>query len=337
MDELLFPMTATPNFGPQRQPGLLGKGTLPSAPDMQMGAFTCEPLNIGGLYATDEYGAAMFLASELKSPDSDLNEGEREEAALMLRDLIANLYRVGEVSFDQMVQLQREAESIPNIGPLLFSAANLPGTVAGVGGMVSALSKVKSVNALLDMTPAVRKQLKAWAKTGGSNDYMKASRHFKGRIKLVRVNGILHFDIPVTAQAANYRILGKIGEAHAKIPISKTAGSLRKLSLLHGNGATGFAKVMGGNSVGALLAVGPQAYIDAHSSESMRQFLYKTAYSQPANVASFAVGAVVTLGLTFAGVPLIVIIGTSLAVGLVTQAAFGARGWDKDIGDFFTK
>ena len=70
-------MTATALLGPQRHPGLLGRSTLPSAPDAQMRASRCEPLNIAGRYVTDEYGAAMFLANDLQSPDSEVSVGER--------------------------------------------------------------------------------------------------------------------------------------------------------------------------------------------------------------------------------------------------------------------
>ncbi|QKZ02398.1 hypothetical protein [Pseudomonas eucalypticola] len=337
MDEMLLPKTAMANLGPQRQPGLLGKGTLPSAPDMQMGAFTCSPLNIGGLYATDDYGAAMFLANDLQSPDPGMSAAELEAAALMLRDLMAKLYKEGKVGFEEMVELQKAAEGIPVIGPLMFSAANLPGTLAGVGGLIAGAAQTTSVNNLLDMTPALRKKLQAWAKSGGSKNYTKANRHFKGRIKLVRVNGVLHLEIPLTAQATNYRILNKSGNTHVRVPAAGTAPRLGKWSWVHANGATGAAKVLSGNSVGALLAVGPQAYIDATNSNSVHEFLNKSAYSQPTNVAAFGAGVVVSVVFASTAVPFVVVLAIGLSAGWLAQYAMGESGADKSIGDFLTK
>ena len=91
----------------------------------------------------------------------------------MLRDLMGKLYQAGNIRFEEMAELQRAAENVPVIGPLMFSTANLPGTLASVGGVIAGGAQTKTVNSLLDMTPAVRKKLQAWAKSGGSKNFNK--------------------------------------------------------------------------------------------------------------------------------------------------------------------
>ncbi|WP_236185397.1 hypothetical protein [Pseudomonas juntendi] len=60
------------------------------------------------------------------------------------------------MSADKLLALKGKAESIPVVGPVLFSTANLPGMLAGVGGAIHAGSMGTKVENLLDFTPALK-------------------------------------------------------------------------------------------------------------------------------------------------------------------------------------
>ncbi|TDV58956.1 hypothetical protein [Pseudomonas sp. LP_7_YM] len=90
-----------------------------------------------------------------------------------------------------------------------------------------------------------------------------------------------------------------------------------------------------GNVAGPLLAFGPQLAMDIHDSTSGKDFLKKTAYSQPTNALVFASGVVV--GATVSA-PAIVIIGIGLVVGLTIQFVMSddATGWGTSLGNLLT-
>jgi hypothetical protein len=99
-------------------------------------------------------------------------------------------------------------------------------------------------------------------------------------------------------------------------------------------------KLMGGNSVGAALAVGPQAFLDYSSSTTGTEFYNKSVYSQPTNIVSAAVG--VGSGYALAGAaamfavpaaPLVVVVAVGFVAGMVVQWAMVDFGVDKVIGN----
>ncbi|POP67687.1 hypothetical protein [Pseudomonas syringae] len=331
MDERLLPRTAAMLRGPSSQAGLLGQGQK-SFPSEQPTPRTSALMTFGGYYAIDDVSAAMVLINELKDPDANLNETESKSSALFLRDIIANLRTGLDISAEALANLQKEAMSIPVVGPLLFSSSNLPGTAASVGGMISAASKTKKVSDLMDLPSGLQKKLTAWAKTKGSENFSKVNKKFKGRFKIIRINGMLHLEVPLTAEAIRYRIFGANAGQAVHIPTTGTAKALNSSARLNSEGARGVPKLIGGNIIGFALAVGPQAYMDATSSSSMGEFLDKSADTQPTNLAAFGAGYIATV-MIGASAPLVVIIGAGLIAGLAAQYFMGDSGWDKSIAE----
>ncbi|MGY2183560.1 hypothetical protein [Pseudomonas agarici] len=88
-------------------------------------------------------------------------------------------------------------------------------------------SKSKSVIDLLDMT-AAEKKLINWADSRGSSTSRSAKKPFKGKIKLVRVEGQLHFEVPITAQVQNYKVLGQAGRQVAHVLAYETRAALNQ-------------------------------------------------------------------------------------------------------------
>ncbi|RMN36173.1 hypothetical protein ALQ48_04452 [Pseudomonas coronafaciens pv. zizaniae] len=331
MDERLLPRTAAMNRGPTRQAGLLGQGQM-TFPSERPAPRTSALMTFGGYYAIDDFSAAMILISELKDPESGLNETELKSSVLFLNDLIANMKNASEVSAEALANLQKEAISIPVVGPLLFSTSNLPGTVAGVGGVISAALKTKKVSDLVDLPPGLQKTLNKWAKTKGSENFSTVNKKFKGRLKIIRINGKLHLEVPLTAEAIKYRIFGANAGRAVHIPTTGTAKALNSSARLHSKGARGVPKLIGGNIIGLALAVGPQAYMDAKSSNSMGEFLDKSADTQPTNLAAFGAGFIATVVIGTSA-PLVIIIAAGITAGMAAQYFMGESGWDKSIAE----
>src|SRR5690242_14365692 len=128
MDERFLPCTVANPRGARQQAGLIGGGNLPFPSEIASRAFPAAQ-NFAGYYATSDYNAAMFLAHELASPELDMSPSEAQESAQLLRSLIRNLGTAVNVSIEALKELQRTAQSIPGIGDLMFSPANLPGTL----------------------------------------------------------------------------------------------------------------------------------------------------------------------------------------------------------------
>ncbi|HYQ51712.1 MAG TPA: hypothetical protein VES70_14975 [Pseudomonas sp.] len=321
-------------MGTGGQDGLLGQGDLPW-PSV-VAARTYGRLDIGGIYSADDVSAAEFLIAELKSPDSELSADEAEEYALQLRALISKIESSAKLTKDQVLALKKKAESIPIVGPLLFGTANLPGTLASVGGLIHSASKATKVEDLLDMTDATRKQLKKWAASRGKPNSVSASRAMKGRLKLVRVGGNLYFEIPANTRASIYRLPGPAGGSHVHIPAFNTAKALRATAHVDGAayGSRGVGLVLTGKAAGGALAFGPQAYLDWSSSTSVGDFATKSAYSQPTNALAFAAG----LAIGTATAPAVVVITASILAGLAIQLVMSddVTGWGTDLGNFLT-
>ncbi|MEL7941656.1 MULTISPECIES: hypothetical protein [Pseudomonas] len=333
MSGLFYPCTREDpmGLGPQ---GLLGEGELPW-PEVVAARAMPSRINIGGEYATDDYSGAMFLAGELASADSDMSEEEAEESLALLVFLFGKLKQAGKTSAKEMEALRKQAEAIPVVGPLLFSASNLPGTVANVAGMMHAGLKTKRVVDLLDIPDKLKKELATWASTRGRSGSRSARKTFHRRIRLVHVEGNLKFRIPATETARLYRVGGEVVGDLLQVPAYDTLKDLRSRTYIDAKayGTRGFGKVLSSNAVGAALSFGPQAYIDASNSHSVGEFLEKSAYSQVGNVAAFTAGFVVA---SLVAGPAVIVIGISLIAGAGAQFTVERFGADKAIGDFLT-
>jgi hypothetical protein len=321
--------------GPQN--GLLGDGALPWPSDVAARVFPSS-LDISGTYAVDDISAAEFLIAELSAPETELSEQETEEYAVLLHSLLSKISTAGKVTSEQLLRLQEKAKSIPYIGSLLFSGANLPGTFASVAGTLHSASKATKVENLLDLTDATRKKLKRWAATRGKPGSVSANRAFRGRIKIVRLGGNLYFEVPTNARASMYRISGAPVGKFVHLPVHNTAGALRATAHIDSNvyGQRGVGKLLAGKTAGPLLAFGPQVYFDATDATSFEDFLKRSAYSQPTNAIAFAGGWAV--GAIIGSASAVVMIPVGLAVGLWLQLFMSddVSGLGTELGNFLT-
>lgn len=339
MSSFLTPPTSASMRCERRQPGLLGRGQQGFAGESAMD-FYMQPGRFAGEYATDDYTAAVYLVHQLSSPDEDMSPDEFRSAALLLRELLQKLKSATNVSAEALQALQKAAENIPVIGTLMFSGGNLPGTIAAAAGGVMAAAKARKVTDLLEMTPAQKAKLHAWANSRGTPGAQSAAKTFKGSIKIIAKGGQLFFEVPVTAVAKHYKILGAVGPSVAHIPIGNTKAALNQRTHLHANGATGMLKFMGGNSVGAALAVGPQAFLDYSSSTTGTEFYNKSVQSQPTNIASAVAGVgagwLMTAGaaaLALPAAPLVAVVAVSFVAGVFVQWVIVRTGLDKTVSD----
>ncbi|MNE02535.1 hypothetical protein D3C80_950140 [compost metagenome] len=341
MSNFLTPPTSASMRCERRQPGLLGRGQQGFAGESAMD-FYMQPGQFAGEYATDDYTAAVYLVHQLSSRDEDMSPDEFRSAALLLRELLQKLKSATNVSVEALQALQQAAEKIPVIGSLMFSGGNLPGTIAAAAGGVMAAAKARKVTDLLDMTPAQKAKLHAWANSRGAPGAQSASKTFKGSIKIISKKGQLFFEIPVTAVARHYKILGEVGQSVAHIPLGDTRASLAKRAHLHAGGSTGALKVMTGNPVGVLLAVGPQMAIDLSNTTSPKDFYNRSFASQPTNLASLAAGMaggaatrLVFSAFLATAAPLSVVLIVGFGLGLVAQYIMVSNGYDKDVENYF--
>lgn len=117
-------------------------------------------------------------------------------------------------------------------------------------------------------------------------------------------------------------------------------GVLDSRAMLHANGATRGLKFMTGGTVGSVLAVGPQAYLDYNSSSRMDEFYKKSAYTQPINVAALVGGALASAFISlvcvvagFGAAPLVVVVGVGLIAGAAFQYLMKRNGVDNIVGN----
>jgi hypothetical protein len=319
-----------------RQLGLLGRGHQGFVGESAI-EFYMRPSNVAGRYPADDYTAALYLVYQLSSTDQQLSPAEVESAALMLRQLLIKLQSAATISAEALQALQAAAESIPEVGPLMFSMGNLPGSLASISSAVLALKKSKKVSDLLDLTAEQKSKLRTWAKSRGSPGARSASKTFKGAIKIISQNGDLFFEIPVTAAAQDYKILGGVGKSVAHIPLANAHASLNQGAHLHGEAARGALRFLSGNTLGAVLAVGPQGYLDWASAKTRADFWKSSAYNQPINILSFGAGFATGLLIGFVAgtaAPLFMVIALSTVVGVLVQKAISYYNIDKAIGNY---
>ncbi|MED5611468.1 hypothetical protein VV867_27520 [Pseudomonas sp. JH-2] len=316
--------------GPQ---GLLGEGELPWPEVVAARAFPSQ-INIGGEYVTDDYSGAMFLAGELATADSGMPAEEAEESLALLVFLFGKLKQVGKTSAKEMEVLRKQAEAIPVVGPLLFSPTNLPGTVLSTIGMTHSGIQTRKLIDLLDIKSPLKKELLRWHKTRGQIRKASTRKMFNRRIKLIYSGNALKFQIPASSTASIYRLGDLYSGGKIQVPRSQITSTLEKRIFIDSKmyGAKGFGKLIGSTSVGTLLSIGPQAYIDAKESKDLQEFLNRSAYSQVGNVAGLAAGVVVGL----VGGPAILVIAGGLIFGMAAQYVIGESGTDKKVGDILT-
>ncbi len=339
MSNFLTPPTSASLRCERRQPGLLGRGQQGFVGESAMD-FYMQPGQFAGQYPTDDYTAAVYLVHQLSSRDEQMSPEEFKSAALLLRELLQKLKNAAIVSFEALQALQQAAEKIPEIGPLMFSAGNLPGTIASAAGAAMAVAKARKVSDLLDLTAEQKSKLNTWANSRGAPGAQSASKTFKGAIKIISKKGQLFFEIPVTAVARHYKILGEVGQSVAHIPLGDTRASLAKRAHLHSGGATGRLKLITGNPVGILLAVGPQMAIDLSNATSPKDFYNRTVASQPTNLASLAAGMAGGAATTWlygavltTAAPLALVLAVGFGLGVVAQYIIVSNGYDKYFED----
>lgn len=336
MSRPLYPCTANDPFGRGRRDDLLGEGELPWPETIAARSFPLL-LDIGGRYNASDRDAAEFLILQLSAAESELEVTEAEDYALMLRALLDKMASSGKAGVDEWVALQKRAEAIPGLGPVLFSPGNMPGTLAALGGAIHAASRSTRIEKLLDLDPGTRDALKKWAKSRGKPGSVSANRAFRGRIKLVRYSGHLFFEIPASAKASMYRVNGQLNSATIRLSAYDTAKALRSVAHVDSGayGSRGVGRILTGSAAGPLLSFGPQMVIDASSSSSVSEFLHKSAYSQPSNIAAFAVGAIIIgIGGTAIFVVSIALMGGAGVHFFLSEAY---TGWGNDLGDWLTR
>lgn len=339
MNKFLTPPTSAGLRCVRSESGLLGNGYQAFSGESATG-FYMKPQNIAGHYPVDDYTAALYLIHQLSSRDEHMTPLDAENSALTLYEVLQRLRVAKTISVEALMALQAAAEDIPEIGPLMFSAGNLPGTIATISGAIMAVSQTKKAIDLLDLTAEQKTKFRNWANNRGSSGARSASKVFKGAIRIISKEGHLFFEVPVTAAAKHHRILGEVGQAVSHIPLGNPKAALNQRAPLNALGARGTLGFLTSNPIGMMLAVGPQGYLDWASSATTAEFKRKSFYSQPANIASFVAGwgTALLIGFVFGtSVPLVLVIAASAVVGLLVQKAMSYYKIDQRIGDYYTK
>ncbi|AZF13699.1 hypothetical protein C4J92_0182 [Pseudomonas sp. R3-18-08] len=68
-----------------------------------------QPGRFAGLYATDDYTAAVYLVHQLSSRDDQMSPDEFKGAVLLLRELLQKLKSATNVSVEALRSLQQAA------------------------------------------------------------------------------------------------------------------------------------------------------------------------------------------------------------------------------------
>ncbi|WP_052469301.1 hypothetical protein [Pseudomonas massiliensis] len=331
--------TAENRQGIWPDPGMLGR-SYTAFPENSVGEFRGGP-SIGGYYSIDDYHAALFLAYELGDPDIVMEPDEALEKANLLHDLMQKVQRGGRATLEQLSVLQKAAESIPEIGPLLFSPTSLPGTMVTAGTLVAAASATKPMHQLLDLTNARKKALSQWSRAKGKTRAKAARKLAQGGVKFVTLAGKHYLDVPVTTMASRYLIGGKMPASSALIPASSTRAALMQRAVLKANGARGGLRIASSTIVGTVLAVVPQAIADYTNAKDARDFLRRSTYTQPVNVAALAASWLVptiVVGiasvLTGGTLPFVVILAIGAMAGQFAQYGLDKTGLNHRVGDY---
>ncbi len=313
MSNRLYPCSVSDPLGEGTNSGLLGQGALPW-PSVIAERHLPTDISISGFYATDELSAAHFMVATLSDPDNGMDEQAHEQMALHLSYLLSKIKAAGYVTAREVKELQQKAEAIPVIGPALFSLTSLPSTLATLAALIHSPFKGGQLVDMLDLSPALKRKLIVWADTRGKPGSVSAKRAFKQKIKLVRVQGQLHFEVPVNSRAKFYELAKYATNKGVQLSVFQAAEDLRKRVPItsHAYSSRGIGRILTGTTAGAILGIGPQAVLDGTNATDLTDFLHKSAYSQPTNIANVLLG--VTIGVTGSSV---IIAGSALIVGTV--------------------
>jgi hypothetical protein len=335
MSNRLYPCSVSDPLGEGANSGLLGQGALPW-PSVIAERHFPKNISISGFYATDELSAAHFMVATLSDPDNGMDEQEHEQMALHLSYLLFRIKIAGYVTAREVNELHQKAQSIPVIGSVIFSLSTLPGEVASLAGMLHSLSKGARLADTLNLPPHLKKQLLNWANTRGATGSVSAKKAFKQSIKLVRIQGQLHFEVPANAKAKLFKIGGKTATNLIHIPAYNAAQVLKSRVPITASayGSRGVGRVIISNTAGGLWSMGPQAIIDAATADSFNDFMHKSAYSQPANILAIAAGIILIPATASA----VVVLGITTATGVLIQVVMSDdfTGWNRSIGNFLT-
>ncbi len=335
MSNRLYPCSVSDPLGEGTNSGLLGQGQLPWPSVIAERHFPTD-ISISGFYATDELSAAHFMVATLSDPDNGMDVQEHEQMALHLSYLLSKIKAAGYVTAREVMELQQKAETIPVIGPALFSLSSLPGTTAALAAFINASSKTERLVDMLDLPPNLKQKLINWANNRGKPGSISAKRAFKQKIKLIRIQGQLHFEVPANARAQFYKFANHAATNAARISVSQAAEALRRRVPLTSRAysSRGVGRILTGTTAGALLSVGPQAIIDGASSKDMGEFMHKSAYSQPTNILSIAIGAAVGFASLSAVAAIVVIVVAGVAIHFLMNV--GEYSINDRIGDALT-
>lgn len=339
MSDSRFLCTTDNRQGIWPNPGMLGRGYA-TFPYETPAEFHGGP-NIGGYYAIDDYHTALVLAHELADPNVFMDEDEALEKANLLHDLIQALQRGGRLTLEQLSTLQKAAQGIPVIGPQLFTPTSLPGTMVTLGSMAAATSMNKPTHQLLDLTKARKKALLQWSRARGKARVQAARTLSQGRVRLVTLHGKRYLNVPVTARASHYLVGGGIPGSTLLVPADSARASLMRKAVLGPNGATGALRMATGTTAGAVLAVVPQGIVDSMNATGLQDFLRRSSYSQPTNIATVvasAIGARIPIALLGsplgATASLVVVLGFGLLSAFMAQNLLSNSGFNDWVGDY---
>lgn len=336
MSNRLYPCSVNDPLGEGTHSGLLGHGTLPWPSVIAERQFPTD-ISISGFYATDELSAAHFMVATLSDPDNGLDAQEHEQMALHLSYLLSKVKVAGYVTVREVKELHQKAQSIPVIGPALFSLSSLPSTTAALSALAHASFKSAKMSELLDVPPGLKKQLLNWASSRGAAGTTSAKRAFKNRIKLIRLQGKLHFEIPANARAKMYKLGSRNAANIIHLPVYHAAQSLRKRIRVSNNNysSRGVGRYLTGGP-SAILTMAPQAMLDAAEAESLNEFLRKSSYSQPTIIGGIILGA--AAGVLIGGSAIVVIsLGIAATIIVSSLMSDGVTGWGTGLGDFITE
>ncbi|VVO19817.1 hypothetical protein [Pseudomonas fluorescens] len=194
MNRFLSPPTSAALSCERSQSGLLGGGYRPFAGE-SASSFYMPLQNFAGTYETDDYSAALYIVNLLLSKDAELSPEEYKNFVIQLRGYLKTLKASANVPAEALNSLQQMAEHIPEIGPLMFSLGNLPGTIASASGAVMAAAKSRKVTDLLELTTEQKNKLHSWANTRGAPGSRSARKTFKNNITIIQRDGKSFFKI----------------------------------------------------------------------------------------------------------------------------------------------
>ena len=336
MSNRLYPCSVSDPLGEGANSGLLGQGALPWPSVIAERHFPTD-ISINGFYATDELSAAHFMVATLSDLENEMDAQELEQMALHLSYLISKIKVAGYVTAHEVKELHQKAKSIPVIGPALFSLSSLPSTTAALAGLVyTSLKEVRLVD-LLDLPPNLRQQLTTWASTRGNAGSISAKRAFNKRIKLVRLQGQLHFEIPANARAQLFKLGRRTANNLIHIPVYQAAQALKQRVPISNKAYTsrGVGRYLAGGQ-SAILTMAPQAIIDASDAKNLNEFLRNSAYSQPTIIAGMIIGGSVAL---LIGGSAIIAISLGIAATIIVTYTMSTEvtGWGDKLGNHISE